>query len=222
MVGSLRIAYGAVKANIVPMVLLWAFACGIVIGYYRVPATRAAFDLIQRWQEIGGWKSSFVTCAVFCGVLPGLFLCSLEKLRVPRPFAVLLVQTIWSGICGVVSQGVYAFNAFCFGEGTDLLTMTYKTLFFQFVSVPLFYGPAGALVYFWIGREFSFQRCRREWSHCFWQETLWPNLLTNWAVWLPCSYAIFQFPTALQVQLTGLVNSFYGLLLIWIGRRGWR
>lgn len=45
-----------------------------------------------------------------------------------------------------------------------------------------------------------------------------PNLLTNWAVWLPCSYVVFLFPTVLQVQLTGLVNSFYGLLLIWIGR----
>lgn len=218
MKNPLQIVFSSVRANLVPMVVLWAVAYAIALFYYCVPSTKIVFDFIRSWQESGGWIASFVTCAIFCGVLPGVFLLSLDKLRVPHPFAVLAVQMIWSGICGVVSQGVYAFNAFCFGEGTDIVIMTYKTLVFQFVSVPLFYGPVGALVYFWIGRNFSFRRCRQEWSKCFWQETLMPSLIANWIIWVPCSYAVFVLPTVLQVQLTGFVNSFYSLLLIWIGR----
>lgn len=206
------------RANAVPMVVLWTMAALMVTAYYWIPSAQVVFEPIRNWQITGGWMASFATCAFFCGFLPGVFLLTMKDLRVPHPYATLAVQMAWSGVCGVVSQGVYALNEHWFGAGTDFLTMTYKTAVFQFVSVPLFYGPVGALVYFWIGRDFSLRRCRAEWSDGFWWETLVPNLLTNWAVWLPCSYIVFLFPTVLQVQLTGLVNSFYGLLLIWIGR----
>ena len=46
-----------------------------------------------------------------------------------------------------------------------------------------------------------------------------PSLITNWALWIPCSFIVHLFPTDLQIQLTGFANAFYSLLLIWIGRQ---
>ena len=45
-----------------------------------------------------------------------------------------------------------------------------------------------------------------------------PNLLVNWVIWIPATFAINAQPTPLQVQLSGLVSSLFSLMLLVIGR----
>lgn len=70
-----------------------------------------------------------------------------------------------------------------------------------------------------MGCDFSLIRFRRECTWRSWVAVLLPNLITNWALWIPCSLIVHLFPTDLQIQLTVFANAFYSLLLIWIGRQ---
>ena len=201
------------------MIVLWSMAGGLVIGYYAVPGIADALEPLRRWQTECGWSAAFLNMFFFCGVLPGLFLLLQKSLRVRHPFLTIVVQSVWSGICGIVSSWMYELNALGFGTGADFWTLSVKTVVCQFVWTPFFFAPVGALVYFWIGRDFSIARCRKEWSSGFWTETFMPNLIVNWVIWIPCSMFVHMFPTALQIQLTGFVNAYFCLALLWIGRR---
>jgi len=215
---AVRIGWESAKANAVPMVVLWMMATLLVVGYYHLPAVAAVLEPLQAWQDRQGWVAAFLNRFIFCGLLPGVFMLTMKTLAVRRPLAAVAVQTLWSGICGVVSGWMYTLHAVWLGEGTDLLTLSAKTSLCQFVWTPLFFAPVGALVYFWIGRDFSLVRCRTDWSAEFWSQTFLPNLIVNWAIWLPCAMLIHLLPTALQIQLTGCVNAFFCLVLLWIGR----
>lgn len=216
---AFRTGLSSVRANLVPMIVLLCLAAALAICYFSVPATATLLNPLARWQEESGWVAAFTTCGIFCGLLPGVFILFVRRLRVSSPGRTILVQVLWSGICGIVSQIVFSLNAEVFGTGTDLVTLGLKTLVFQFAWVPLFYAPVGALVYFWMGCDFSLVRFRHECTWRSWMAVLLPNLITNWALWIPCSLVVHLFPTDLQIQLTGFANAFYSLLLIWIGRQ---
>ena len=83
---------------------------------------------------------------------------------------------------------------------------------------PIFFAPIGAAVYFWIGRDFSFERFRRERPPRFYYGLVLPNLLVNWVLWIPVTFAIHAFPTPLQIQLSGLAAALFSLMLLAIGR----
>ena len=216
---AIRTGFASVRENLVPMVVLLGLAVALTAGYYTSPGVSAALSPLAGWQSENGWVAAFVTCGVFCGLLPGAFILLVKRLRVRCPGRTILVQVLWSGACGVVSQAVFSLNAYLFGTGIDFATLCLKTAVFQFAWVPLFYAPAGALIYFWMGCDFSVGRFRRECTWRNWLAVLVPNLMTNWALWIPCSFVVHLFPTELQIQLTGFANAFYGLLLIWIGRQ---
>lgn len=216
--GAVRIGLASVRANLVPMVVLWAMAAALVLGYYHVPWVATVLNPLHEWQDAQGWVAAFLNRFVFCGILPGVFILTMKALKVRHPLAAILAQTLWSGICGIVSGWMYELNALWFGTGIDFWTLSVKTVVCQFVWTPFFFAPVGALVYFWIGRDFSVARCREDLTSEFWMQTFLPNLLVNWAIWIPCSMLVHMFPTALQIQLTGFVNAYFCLVLLWIGR----
>ena len=217
--GPLRVGWESVKANAVPMVVLWTLAGALVFGYYSVPWVARGLEPLAVWQKDSGWIASFLNRFLFCGALPGVFILSMRKLSAPHPFAVIFAQTMLSGVCGIVSGWMFELHAAWFGVGTDFGTILVKTLVYQFGWVVVFFMPFGAAVYFWIGRNFSFLRVRAEWPrHCV-RELLLPNLVVNWAIWVPLSLIIHLFPTPLQIQLTGLANAFLSLVLLTLGRR---
>ena len=213
----LQSGWASVKANAVPMVVLWTMAVALMLGYYRVPWVADGLKPLHEWQDAQGWVAAFLNRFVFCGILPGVFILTMKTLKVRHPLAVILAQTLWSGICGIVSEWMYELNALWFGTGIDFWTLSVKTVVCQFVWTPFFFAPVGALVYFWIGRDFSVERCREDLTSEFWMQTFLPNLLVNWAIWIPCSMLVHMFPTALQIQLTGFVNAYFCLVLLWIG-----
>lgn len=216
---SVRVGLESVRANVLPMVVLWGAAVALAVGYGHVPAVASALEPLSRWQTEDGWVASFLNRFFFCGVLPGVFILTMKRLSAPRPLAVVFAQTMLSGVCGIVSGWMYELHARWFGTGTDWGTVVAKTLACQFGWAALFFVPFGAAVYFWIGRDFSFRRLRAEWPRRFGREILLPNLIANWAVWVPLSLVIHLFPTPLQIQLTGLANAFLSLVLLTLGRR---
>jgi len=213
-----RVGWEAVRRNRLPMVVLWAVSVVLVFAYYTLPTVSAALEPLARWQRESGWFAAFLNRVLFCGLIPGMFIVCVKSLRPKHVGAVIAVQTAWSGICGVVSDYMFSLNAQLFGTGVDVFTLCVKTVICQFVWTPLFFAPLGAIIYFWIGRDFSAERFRLEMPSRFYYGLVLPNLLVNWVLWIPVTFAIHTFPTPLQVQLSGLVSSLFSLLLLSIGR----
>lgn len=216
--GAVRIGFSSAKANLVPMVVLWGFVLTLVLSYYHVPYVARLLEPIGRWQFEYGWRSAFLNRSVFCVVLPGLFVLPMKSLRPTRPVAVLLGQAAWAGICGVVTDWMFSLNEVWFGAGTDLLTLVRKTIVVQFAWTPVFFIPVGAVVYFWLGHDLSYEKTRDEWPQHFFRCEIVPNLLVNWAVWIPATLLINLFPTVLQIQLSGFIGVVHSLMMLKIGR----
>ena len=206
------------KKNRLPMVVLWVVSVALVLAYYTLPTFRDALEPLARWQRESGWLAAFLNRVVFCGLIPGAFIVCVKSLRPKHVVAVIAVQTVWSGICGIASDYMFSLNAYLLGTGVDFLTLCVKTAICQFVWTPLFFAPLGAVVYFWMGRDFSAERFRREMPSRFYYGLVLPNLLVNWALWIPVTFAIHTFPTPLQIQLSGLASALFSLMLLAIGR----
>ena len=209
----------AAKANRLPMFVLWLIAAAMIVGYSTVPCVAASLELLMELQLKFGWLAAFASRLVFTGLIPGLFLCSMRSLRPDRPLAVIVAQSLWCGIWGVVCDKMYIFVDWMFGAGTDALSVSLKVLFDQLPWTVLVIAPANAVFYFWVGRGFSLRRTHDEWpAGRFWRTLVLSFLLANWCVWIPVTVTVFMFPLPLRVHVVGFVSAFWALMCLRIGR----
>ena len=219
LMGPLRIGYESAKANLVPMVVLWLVAAATSVGYYALPGFAGLLEPLAEWQRTNGSPAAFASLAVYCGIVPGLFMCAIKSLRPRHPLATVVLLSLWAGLWGVVNNGMYTFLDGWIGSGNDFSTLLRKTAFDEFVWTVFVSAPCHSVFYFWVGRDFSFSRTRAEWPSSYVYDVYLPYLLSNWAVWLPVLFAIYSFPLPLQIQLAGLSSSFFALMCLQIGRR---
>ena len=214
---AIRIGLVSARANILPMVVLWAMAGSLVVAYYRVSSVSAALDVVARWQIGSGWIAAFLNRVFFLGILPGVFLLAQKSLRPRRVWLVIALQTLWCGTWGVVTDGWYRLLAFLLGEGRDVLTLTLKTLLDQFAFTALLNAPANALFFFWLSQDMSWANCRRHCPPDIVRGIILPNLVTNWCVAFPVVFLLYALPLPLQVQVSGLTSAFWVLVCLQIG-----
>ena len=215
----IRIGRASVRANAVPMFVLWWLAGLLVAGYYCVPFVAEALEPLARWQTEDGWIAAFLNRFFFCGVVPGVFLFAVRSIRPRLPLATAFAQGVWGGLSGVVYDFFYRWQCAWFGNGIDFATLLKKLAVDQFVITPFVVAPLNVFVFFWISREFSARWFKAEFPRPFLSRALLPNLVTNWCVWIPVVLAIYAFPLALQVQVSGFACAFWALTCLQIGRR---
>lgn len=216
---ALRIGLASARANAMPMLVLWGLAVALVMAYYFVPCSSVFFAPLQKWQETYGILAAFVTKFVFCGLLPAVFLLAFKSIRIRFPIWKAAAISVWTGTWGVVYLGFYSFQCQMFGNGSDFGTLLYKTAFDEFVWAPCVVMPLSSLFFLWLGCDFSFSRTLCRCRDGFVMRVMLPNLVSNWCVWIPAVLAIYAFPLPLQVQMLGLVSSFWSLMCLQIGRR---
>ncbi len=214
-----RIGWESVKANVVPMVVLWILAVATAFAYYFVPGVAAGLEPLKTWQTESGWVAAFLNRTFFCGVLPGVFLVTVKSIRPRHPFATVAAQTLWCGVWGVVFDFYFRLLDSVFGSGCDFATLLAKAAADEFGITLLVSAPADAVFFFWLGRDFSFRRARAEWPRSFYRDLVAPNLVSNWCVWIPVSMAVFAFPLPLQIQVSGFAAAFWTLMCLQIGMR---
>lgn len=213
----LIVGWAAAKANRLPMVVLWGLSLALVGAYYLSATFAGCLEPVLRWQKESGYLAAALNRAFFYGLLPGLFMVFLPRLRPRRVLLTILSQGVWCGLFGVATDALYRVMACWFGSGHDLMTLALKTVFNQFVWTVLVIAPANALFFFWVARDFSLTRARAEWPTDYVWRVYLPNLVSNWCVWIPVNLAVFAFPLPLQVQLSGFVGAFWTLMCLKLG-----
>ena len=78
---ALRIGLASVRANVVPMVVLWAMAAGLAVGYYWIPCVATVLEPLRVWQGEHELVGAFVSRVFFCGLVPGIFLLTMKAIR---------------------------------------------------------------------------------------------------------------------------------------------
>jgi hypothetical protein len=218
-VDSLRIGWESAKANRLPMVILWTLAAVLSVSYRFAPPVaemlRPLAEMQAKWGPLAGAANQIF----FCGVVPGLFMLLVKSIRPDRALAKFALQTLWSGMWGAVYFWFYALQARMFGAGHEWQTLLAKTAFDQFAWTPLVAVPLNGAFYLWMGSGFSFATLANRLRSGFVRTVVLPNLVSSWCVWIPIVAAVYAFPGELQVQVLGLVCSFWSLMCLEIGRR---
>ena len=199
--------------------MLWSLAAAAVAAYYLAGPFRALLEPVAEWHRAWGGRAAFVSQAVFCGVLPGAFLLAIRSIRPRHPFLTILAQSLWCGGFGVCCNELFRLMAAVLGDSPAWPVVLAKSAFDQFVWTVLVIAPANAVFFFWVGRDFSFARVKRDWPRPFFRRMVLPNLIPNWIVWIPVSLAVFSFPFPLQIHVNGIVCTFWTLMCLQIGRR---
>jgi len=215
--GLLRVEFASLKANLVPILVLWGLA-GLVVGAYcSVPAVARQMKVFADWQVEYGKLASFVNRFVCGGLVPGVFLLALPSIRPRRPVATVFAQSLWCGLMGIAVDAFFALQGAWFGTEPTLGTAVVKTLVDQFGFCILFVTPLNAVFYAWLGNGFSF---RRGGSRLAWfARSYSTNIVMNWAISIPTLVAVYSFPMELQMTVSGFVCAVWALLAIFLGRQ---
>ena len=210
-----KVGMSAVKANVVPMLVLWCVAVAAIAGYLYSPAFAALLGPLARWQTESGWLAAFLNRVILCGIVPGLFMAFVPSIRPPRLWLVVLVYSLWGGAWGVICDGFFSLQAHVFGHGRDIATLAAKTAVDQLLWNVAVCTPVNALFFPWVADDFrrGGRLAMREFLLC----RCLPMLVSNWIVFVPVTVVVYAFPKPLQVQLTGLVGSFWMLVALSAG-----
>ena len=200
----------AVRANVLPMGVLWAAAAGAVAAYLMLPAFRNLLEPLSVWQTQRGWVAAFLNRVVFCGILPGIFLITMPSLRPKKVGWVVVAYSLWAGIWGIFCDGFFTLQAMIFGDGHDFMTLVKKTLVDQLVWNVAICTPFNAIFFPWVASGFTrFGSVR---------EGFGPMLVANWIVWLPVMVIVYVFPLPLQIQLVGFAGAIWMLVALRSGK----
>lgn len=192
----------------------------LLLAYGMSPVVRRAVDPVGRWQVEYGWQAAFASRAFFGAVLPGVFVFLFKSIRPGRPWRVLASQLVWCGLWGVIGDWFFCFQDCLVGSGRDAISVLLKALIDQLPWTVMVVAPVNSAFYYWLGRDFSFARCRSEFPRTgYVRGIVLPFLIANWSVSVPVTVIVLCFPLQLRVHVQGLILSFWTLLCLEIGRR---
>jgi len=205
-------ALAGMRQNLLPGVVLWSVALGIVLMYWSVPALRPAYDRIAAWKIEGGYAFSAGISAIAGGVVPWLALIAMGRLPRRRCAVGAFLVLFWV-YRGLEVDALYRFQSWAFGDGTDVATVLTKVAVDMFGYSLFWAGPSSLIAYRWQENGFSWARLRASLDRRVFT-VLMPSLaLSQMATWLPAVAIIYSLPPALQVPLYAVVLCFWVLLI---------
>lgn len=211
---SLYVAARSVRANVVPMLMLWGAAVLMVAAYYLSPSFASMLEPLKAWQTERGPLAAAVNRIAFCGLLPGVFLCTVKSIRPPRPVLTILAYCVWAALWGVLCDWFFTLQTVMFGSGRDIATLAAKTLVDQFVWTAIICTPLNSVFFAWVAGNFRKIDVVETVRNGY-----WTMLFANWIVWMPVAAIVYMFPLALQIQLVGLAGAFWMLSALAVGRK---
>lgn len=209
----------AVRANLVPGLLLQAFAIAVILAYYRHAPTHRLLDAIAEFKARTGFAFSCLATAVFGGLVPYLYLRLDARSRAATPLSHGVFLTLFWAYKGLEVDAFYRFQGWLFGPAIDVPTVAGKVAFDLLVYNPFWSTPTTLLVFFWKENGFSLAAVRKLGKAAFLRDNLPAALVTVWSIWLPAVTVIYCLPGSLQVPLFDIVLCFFSLVFVTLSRR---
>ncbi|MEO7424973.1 MAG: hypothetical protein ABI036_07290 [Fibrobacteria bacterium] len=207
-----RQAVAAARANLVPGLILQAFALALFLAYYFHAPSHHAMDALAAFKARWGWRYSFVSTAFFGGLIPFLFLKLNPGTRAATPLSHGLFYMAFWAQKGVEVDMFYRLQGWMFGNGNGLATVACKVAVDQLVYSVFCSTPFGLLAFYWKDAGFSLARLRALRWIPFLKTNLPKGLIGVWSVWVPAVIIIYGLPATLQIPLYNIVLCFYALL----------
>lgn len=206
-----RYGLAAARANAVPAACIAALGVLILVGYYRHPPTHELLERVADLKRRWGLAYSFVSTAIFGGLLPVLVQHLLPRAWLPRrerlghlPFFLLF----W-GYKGMETDLFYRLQGRLFGDAASPGVVLTKLFVDMAFFTTLWAVPSIVLAYAWKDAGFSIRRLRagldptaRRW----YAHRVLPVLIPNTALWLPAVAILYSLPGALQLPFQNLVQ----------------
>lgn len=211
-----KIGLIAARANLIPGLILQGAAFGLLAAYYWIPSVRDALDVVTRWQAQYGTAFSLASYLFFCGVVPYFFCLAVPSLRPKEPLKALFFALGFWSVMGLILPNFYAFQIFLYGNAADLRTLTLKVVTDQFGYTAVFASPCVALAHLWKDRGYRWSALKPLLGKGWYRRLVIPNLVMNWAIWIPSLCVIYSLPAALQSHVAGLIGGFWALMSLQI------
>lgn len=208
------------RANLVPGLVLQAFALVVVLGYYFHAPIRSGLTGLADLRNDTGVAFDIVSTGIFGGLIPLLYLKAAPSTRAHIAWTQGLALTLFWAYKGLEIGAWYAVMARFFGSSTGIGTITAKSLIDQFVYCPLWAIPSTALFYLWCKTGFNFRAVVDDVRAPRWYaRRVLPLLCANIGVWLPLVFIIYALPTPLQLPMQNIVLCFFTLMLAHMSQR---
>lgn len=202
----------AVKANLLPGLVLWCSLAVLVLAYLASPAVQSGLAYWGSVKQAGGYPSAFASYALFAVLVPE----ALGQLVLKEPRR----ATLWSdmaysilvfGTIGITVDMFYVLQIYLFGAGNGVATVAKKILLDQFVYSPMT-NFAVVAAFAWREDGYRARTWKRVLTADFLSSRYLPLLVALWCVWMPGGLVIYCMPTALQFPVASLVLSFWMLI----------
>ncbi len=212
-------AGGALRANLLPGVVLWLIAAAAVLSYYFIDAARPFFETLGRWKAQGGFGYSIAATSLFAGLVPFLVLRALPAARKTATLSTFVFMVMFWAYRGFEIDVLYRFQGVMFGNEATVGTVVAKVAFDLFVYNVVWAVNLQLGAYQWknSGRGWSFFSQWPNRSH--WTRDVPVALLSTWVVWLPVVTLTYSLPPDLQIPLFNLAACFWALVVATLTKR---
>lgn len=212
----LAAGWAAMKANLLPGMLLWVVGVGVLVSYYYWSDARGFFNTIADWKTAGGVFYAIVSTALFAGFLPYLMQGLQRGRRANYRLSMLAFQVIFWGLKGIEIDFLYRGLATLLGDDNAVGVIASKVAIDQFIYVPLWAVPTMVIGTIWAQSDFDWRATRRRLRPGWFRREALPVMLSNWAIWTPTVALIYALPVALQLPIQNLVACLWVLMLMFM------
>jgi hypothetical protein len=211
-------ALSALRANLLPGVVLWLIAAVAVLSYYFAAPARPFFEELGRWKAQGGFLYSIAATSLFAGLIPFLFLKALPSTRETTTRSTLIFMVVFWAYRGFEIDALYRFQGWMFGNEASVGTVVAKVAFDLFVYNVIWAANLQLGAYEWKNSGLGWSFFRQWPSRRHWTRDLPVALLSTWVVWLPVVSLTYSLPADLQIPLFNLAACFWALVVATLTR----
>lgn len=207
---------GALRANLVPGLILWTVGFAVVAAFYLLPVAQPAFARIAAAKSAWGFAFSGLVTGLFGGLLPWF---AARLLGRELPFSHGLLLTLLCTWRGMEVDAFYRLQGVLFGNEATFGTVAAKVALDQFGYSVFWSSPTVIGLFAWRDGGFTRAAWRVAWQPATILGRLRTVVLCNCLVWLPVISLVYSLPADLQIPLFSLAATFWSMTLLVLTRR---